>query len=1013
MKHFVCWRPERVSRVINIDADHVPDPIFWAVDTDAPLRTRAGEDAPIRLQTTAAIVEAMLDPALNHYQLAVLGPAGAGKSHLIHRMRQEIERRPGYEVLAIRRLETNLRAVLEKLIGRLPAEDQIRYLEDLRRAGPSLSTPAVQKSTLLDSLAQAIEEDHVRSDSHIDPELEEALLATLPSLFRDPYLRDVKFLKDGEVAHELVDRLFSSREGKRVEEEVLFQAANLPLTGVDFRNCAAPTRDALEIITFEADKTVPVALQVINRNLGSAITRALNFSGDQLGDLLGRLRMRLKQQGKELVILFEEFARLQGYDLAMLAALIVQGDEQLCRVRWALACTSGRFRALPDTVRSRMDLTVDMEPQPAEAGQDAASARPDLREFAGRYLNAVRVGDERLTAEYAAPERTLPNACADCHVRSECFAAFGSVGAEAQEVGLYPFTPTALATMARRSGAIDGDAFNPREFQKQVLKPILIDEASALAEDRFPTGRLLTRLGGPDISPLERDRLQDRARDKFDRYLAYYQLWNGGRMAGASADVLRAFGLEPLTLPEEPDESDDEVAVDDGDTGGGSDQGAGPDDTKRKPLPRPDPDAAQISKWVDGGHLDQNLAHRLRVALFPLVERAIDWDALGLHQATFSGATGARPFRNLSLQFIRQGAGGGATPPVLVELPLGREAASFARTALALESLLKYEKTRDWRQANGLTGLAAVSELVSACAEDVARQLQALRGDATWDPIAGAAEVLLIGAALGGVISPNQTSDDKLLEAMFMAMPPDCPYADTRLRNLYDQLLRRRPALQDLVRAHVSASKGGRLGRSIDPRPLRDAARRLRRDKWSLTRTPAPRADVYALAGSQYDLVKRDLNLALAAEREGRREWLSAVDAAFAGASKQEVLNAVKAAMDAAAASGMPVSSRNLEEARLTFSGVQFDAAVRAVRLIDAADPPQAELLHFAKGRTDAVEAASRLIRAWTEFLAAGEAEVARKREEAGVEELSQNVTRFSQAIQDLIIELQVLENVR
>src|SRR5690606_5778960 len=108
-----------------------------------------------------AIVEAMLDPALNHYQLAVLGPAGAGKSHLIHRMRQEIERRPGYEVLAIRRLETNLRAVLEKLIGRLPAEDQIRYLEDLRRAGPSLSTPAVQKSTLLDSLAQAIEEDHV------------------------------------------------------------------------------------------------------------------------------------------------------------------------------------------------------------------------------------------------------------------------------------------------------------------------------------------------------------------------------------------------------------------------------------------------------------------------------------------------------------------------------------------------------------------------------------------------------------------------------------------------------------------------------------------------------------------------------------------------------------------------------------------------------------------------------------------------------------------------------------
>ena len=34
---------------------------------------------------------------------------------------------------------------------------------------------------------------------------------------------------------------------------------------------------------------------------------------------------------------------------------------------------------------------------------------------------------------------------------------------------------------------------------------------------------------------------------------------------------------------------------------------------------------------------------------------------------------------------------------------------------------------------------------------------------------------------------------------------------------------------------------------------------------------------------------------------------------------------------------------------------VQFDAAVRAVRIIEAADPPQSELLQFAKGRADAV----------------------------------------------------------
>lgn len=995
MKHVLCWQPEQVSQVINIDADHVADPIFWAVDTEAPLHARAGETGPIRQQSTAEIVDAMLDPSLNHFQLAVLGPAGAGKSHLIHRMRQQVERRPGLEVLAIRRLETNLGAVLEKLIARLPPEAQPSYLQDLRHAGPTLSTPAAQKSTLLDSLAQAIEGDVVRPDSGLDPELEAELIGKLPDLFRDPYLRDTKFLRDGEVVPELVDRLFSSREGKRLEEEVLFEAANLPLSGIDIRSCALPSRDAIDIFTFDTDRTIPVVLKVINRNLGSAITRALNFSGDQLGKLLGKIRERLKQDGKELVILFEEFARLQGYDLAMLAALIVQGDERLCRVRWALACTSGRFRALPDTVRSRMDLVVDME---------AAPTRPDLGLFAGRYLNAVRVGAATLAAAYATSQRVLPNACTACEFRNECFDAFGAVGPVEAQVGLYPFTRSALTTMARRSGAEEGEAFNPREFQKRVLKPVLIDEATDLVNDRFPTSRLLAEMGGPEIANVDRGRLQEAAGANFERYLAFYQLWNEGRLSGASSAMLRAFGLDPLnglndrspsTQTPRPEPTRSSTASSD----------VGPIQT-----PREDPDAMQLARWVDGGPLDQNLAQRLRQALFPLIERAIDWDALGLHQATFSGpTTGGRPFRNLSIQFVRQVTGGSATPPVVLELPLKRDSADFLQTALALESLLKYERDGDWEQANGLPGLAAVSELAIACAADVARQLRGLCGDAAWDPLAGAAEILIVGAALGGVISSNQTTDEKLIEAIFLAMPAENPYADNRLRALYDQLLRRRPAMQELVRAHVSASKGGRLGRAIDPRPLRAAARRLRRDKWSPARKPEPRPDIYSEIGTLYDRVKRDLEPALLAEREGRREWLQLVDDAFAGSSKLDVLDAVREALDAATKSGVPVSTRNLVDAQQAFSSVQFDAAVRAVRVILAAEPPQSELLHYAKSRADAVDAASRLVKAWTDFLAGAESEVARKRQEAGIEELSQNAARLSHAIDGLYEELRVL----
>jgi hypothetical protein len=184
----------------------------------------------------------------------------------------------------------------------------------------------------------------------------------------------------------------------------------------------------------------------------------------------------------------------------------------------------------------------------------------------------------------------------------------------------------------------------------------------------------------------------------------------------------------------------------------------------------------------------------------------------------------------------------------------------------------------------------------------------------------------------------------------------------------------------------------------------------LRRDKWTPAREPQPRPDLYSDVGTLYEQVKLELQPALAAERDGRREWLAAVDEAFGASGKQEVLAAIREATDAAAASGVPVSTRALEEARQAYSSVQFDAAVRAVRTIDAADPPQSELLQFAKGRAEAVEAASLLIRAWRDFLAAAEADVASKREAAGLEELSQNAQRVSVALEGLCEDLRAMD---
>lgn len=731
----LCWKPERVRDVINIDADFVPDAVFWAVDSEAPLTFKEGEGDAARSLATDELVERFLDPARGHYQLAVLGPAGTGKSHLIHRIRQRVEGCPGLEVLAVRRLETNLRAILEKLIDRLPSERRERYSTELEKAGPTLSTPEVQKGTLLDSLAQAIEEDIRRPDSGIDPELEEALLASLPNMLRDPYLRKEKFLKPGEAVPELVDRLFSNREGKRLEERVLFDKSNLPLEGIKLANCSIQAREAVDIFLYDSDRYVPATLDVINRSLDRAIARALNFSGDQLGSLMGEIRAYLKTQGKELVLLFEEFARLQGYDAAMLAALLVQGGETVCNVRWALACTTGRFRELPDTVRTRMDGIVDME---------GAPPKHSIRSFAGRYLNAVRLGRERLEEAYATKRADgVPNACGTCPGRGDCGDAFG---ATEEGYSLYPFTEQALTTMALRTNPEAATRFNPRSFQKNVLRPVLVDEAPALAAGEFPTAPLLVGMGGSNFSPDQRSRLMDKAGAKFDRYLSLFQLWSDGRLENPPEGVMRTFGLEPLSGLDSVKREQSTLTIEE--------QAPSP-----ATAPKLDPVSSQLAAWVEGGYLDQTLAQKLRQALFPLIERAIDWDALGLVPTAFSGATAttARPFRNSSLAFVRQVTTGGTLPPVRLELPFQKDDPGFTRAAVAFEALLKIEKTGDWGAGHGLAGLAALTELVEACAAEVVRQLESLRGSQKkWDPIAGAVELLLVGSALGGALAPSQ-----------------------------------------------------------------------------------------------------------------------------------------------------------------------------------------------------------------------------------------------------------------
>jgi hypothetical protein len=1000
MRKVVCWHPEEVYSVINIDADAVPPSIFWAVDTDAPVRLAEGEQGVRTEVSTDTLIERFLDPTRLHVQMAVLGPSGAGKSHLIRRLQNRIEGRPGLEVLVVQRLQTNLRAILELLIQRLPEDAQARYREDLAGAGYTLIRPDVQKGALLDGLAQAIQEDVVRPDSGLDSELEAELLVQLPNLFRDPYLRGHKFLNDGEIVPELVDRLFSSREGKRIDERLLFGVENLPFDAA-LISASAPARNAIDLYLYDQDSTVPPVLSVINRNLNRAISRTLNFSGERLTELMRAIREHLFQEGRELVLLFEEFARLQGYDGAMLEALLEAGNPDgpraTCNVRWAVACTSGRFKELPTTVRTRMNFLVDMEDAPPQL---------DLSDFAGKYLNAVRLG--RTMLDNAKPVGIVPNACGPCQWRPECHQTFGD---SADGYGLYPFTASALSTMKDRKGQDpEKGRLNPRLFQRYVLQAVLAEEGPNIAADAFPNRALLERMGGLDhsfFSAIDGQRLRERTGTKYERYLALTQLWSGGRYANPPVGIAEAFGLETLVgfdapPPPPPPGGKEEETIETG------------------PLPGtpPSEEQQQLAAWVEGGQLDQNVAQNIRVKLYDLIERAIDWDQERLLPGTFTNKTGAtHPFSRRSINFVNQGTGGGLTGAVSVQftLPFRKDDRGFAMTAATLAQLLIFDRTRDWEQSGGLEAMAAVSEIVADCAAEVLRQLRTLRSEGgAWDPLAAAVELLLVGAALGGAL-PATPTDAQLIAGVFASIQDDSSGFGANLKVVYDFLKRHRPALIKLVRAHVSGSKGGQPGRFVDPLIFRNAARRLRRSKWVLTGQPTESKTPYRELDAWYLRVSNELGPALNEEKERRGTWLDEVRAAFGNEeNRQTILNDLKAMVDGVTVTGLGVGRNTLKaltEARDAFASIEFAAAVRAAATLRLADPPESELVAFGRGgKADAVSATRALIKAWGDFLIEAEVEAAVREAEQGIAVLESERERLNQALEALEAELAGLE---
>ncbi|MGO7647067.1 protein DpdH [Rhizobium ruizarguesonis] len=1001
MRNFLCWDPGSVRQVINPFAEHTPDSLFKAVHSDwdlnvtPPVGKRFQDifEASWNELTQRQFLADFLSDERPHSLAAILGETGSGKSHLVHWMRLHIKSDKTRLVLLVPKSGTSLRAIVRMIIDELPTEEQKSFLDTLHSAGDGTQTRAGQKEQLLNDLAQVIREEVVALDAE---EIERELVSHLPNLFQDPYMRVTHFLGDDTVISEIVDHIFApSNAQDRPEKRRSFETSDLPLGGLDFANASRLAQSAMQIIALDNEKHTQLAVDIINRNLDKAVARTLSFSGDRVEELMTRLRAHLKVQGRELVLLVEEFARLQGIDRALLQSITSHGDEHLCKMRSAIAVTTGFFESVAQTAYMRTTHIVDMNRSAGRAdGHVVTSA--SLSKFASRYLNAVRLGraDIERWAEDSTAADKPPSRCLNCPHKSECHELFGEVDG----YGLYPFTPRALWNASRRANGSLPESLNPRVLQNDLLVEVLDNYGDSIQSGSFPPFQLLEKLKGVIyLSSAAQIQLEARNPQASGRWKAFLELYDGsGEIRNLDARLRDAFDV-----PEIPGASDDPGLI-------VEDDFEQPSEKKIPALSRED---VALEIWSNGGDLDQNVAGTLRPLIFSAVSDAIDWDMLGLAKAAFVNATTGRPFMQRSIIFERQTTQFRSYLGVKLEIPGPLLSPRLA--AAALQGLLRANKSKfSWDFENGDRMLAAFLDCVDVWARSVEEQLLAVCSPTpTWDQAAAAVELLCVGATIGGKIR-SEASVAEFIEGAFSTWQIDCASRSKEMRGAYDDLLGGREKLTQIARAQISSMKGGQVGAMLAPSRVVPIIRNIRQSKWSLTLVP-PDEDKSDLA-ELYRNIQKALPVAAAAEMNDRQQWLREMDEAFGeGATRSTIVPALEKAQLAALEAGIGSNNtaKPLADALERIRNVYFDDSLAAARSLAKYDDALSALNHFGRGRRNGVEAGTSLANAAKGFLDAIDQNAAAnsRSHEAKHSALASSITSIHGALEAIETDLRLM----
>ena len=621
MEKFTCWNAASVSETVFIDIGALSrstDAVFLAAHTPARVKHLHGPEGLVgtgggETQVLAALLTDV-GTYLSNTLIAVTGSSGTGKSHIVRWVHAQLRQsRPDLHVLYVPREVSNLRNLLRTLIKGLGLPTEVGQ-DLLARVDVAIGDTSEQEiaGRLLGAMAQELRWQFppvaaVPGETAEEKELRdrrERLLGTWESdggrrggladminnrLIRDHLEREGGTLRviAGSIADSAADR---TRSLSRFVPDDLDPRG----TGKD--------ADARRFLSSVKTRPGP-ALALLQEALDKAFPEFVGLtsgSGETLDSLFREARIRLKDSGRDLVLLFEDLVQFGPIDGALYAQFLNQPTDELAPLRVVFAITSSNWEDRgPETVKRRLRHRFEVLPIQDGLNEADVSGVP-IRDFLARYLNLVRVGRAKVETAWSTADNEsrrsgswIPNACETreygkpCRFAEKCRHGFGSADVPpVGHVGLFPFNESALRRLARKMGA---DAGTPGRLLQVALEEILMEAGPHIENGSYPDRRVEEHFDYRFTSTQPALK-RGVAGEIGDRLLRANVIWGDDRPIMSPA-VLQAFALPPLAKGTTP--TPDVTWLQGGESGNQGTEVRRNPQAERKPLPL----LEQVNAW--------------------------------------------------------------------------------------------------------------------------------------------------------------------------------------------------------------------------------------------------------------------------------------------------------------------------------------------------------------------------------------------------------------------------------